>query len=50
MSWTEEDLKRIRENCPEWKEIGCSGERRNPKEIPIAVECPDNETCPASTK
>lgn len=42
--------RKIRENCEFYKKFGCCGENL-PKDFPIIdIECPDNETCPVSTK
>lgn len=57
--------RQVRENCETYKEIGCCGENRyrtllekisdktiKPEDLLILAvsECPDNETCSASTK
>jgi hypothetical protein len=48
-SYTDKELQKIREDCRAYKKIGCCGENL-PKDFPLKTECPDNETCPASTK
>jgi hypothetical protein len=48
-AYNEDEIRQIRENCSEYKKVGCCGENL-PKDFPAWIECPDNETCPASTK